>query len=150
MGKKEKPGDNVDPTSSHVIPAFIKTCVDAIKNKEDEIVVWGTGKASREFLSVEDASEVVLLATERDNKSELVNLGAGFEITIKDLVELIVEITGFKGKITWDSRKPDGHPRRMLDTSGASRNSVLKPKRISEKVSPKRPHGIRNVSCFIP
>ena len=94
------PGDNVDPTSSHVIPALIKTCVDAIEHGEDEIVVWGTDNASREFLYVEDAAEAILLATENYNKSEPVNLGAGFEITINDRVERIVEMTGFKGRIT--------------------------------------------------
>jgi GDP-L-fucose synthase len=113
------PGDNFDPKSSHVIPALIKKCMDALSKHEEEIVVWGTGKASREFLYVEDAAEAIILATERYNKSEPVNIGAGFEISIKALVELIVELTGFQGKITWDTTKPDGQPRRMLDTSKA-------------------------------
>ncbi|MBA4397832.1 MAG: GDP-fucose synthetase [Syntrophus sp. (in: bacteria)] len=113
------PGDNFDPESSHVIPALIKKCVDAAQNKEDEIVVWGTGTATREFFYVEDAAEAICLATERYNKSEPVNIGPGFEISIKDLVALIVELTGFKGRITWDTTKPDGQPRRMLDTSRA-------------------------------
>jgi len=111
------PGDNFDPSSSHVIPALIKKCVDA----EEKITVWGTGKASREFLYVEDAAEGIILATEKYNKSEPVNLGAGFEITIKDLAEKIAELTGFKGMIEWDHSKPDGQPRRMLDVSKAKK-----------------------------
>ena len=113
------PGDNFDTKSSHVIPALIKKCVDAKVNGAGHITVWGTGKASREFLYVEDAAEGILLATEFYNESEPVNLGAGFEITIKDLVDLIVELTEFKGEIRWDTSKPDGQPRRMLDTSRA-------------------------------
>ena len=113
------PGDNFDPKSSHVIPALIKKCVDAVENKDPEIVVWGSGKASREFLYVDDAAEGIILATERFDKPDAVNIGAGFEITIKDLAELVVELTGFKGKIVWDTSKPDGQPRRMLDTSRA-------------------------------
>ncbi len=111
------PGDNFDPSSSHVIPALIKKCVDA----KEKITVWGTGKASREFLYVEDAAEGIILATEGYNKSEPVNLGAGFEITIKDLVEKIAKLTGFKGEIEWDHSKPDGQPRRMLDVSKAKK-----------------------------
>ena len=113
------PGDNFDPNSSHVIPALIKKCVDAKRNKDQEIIVWGTGKATREFFYVEDAAEAIVLATEKYNKSEPVNIGAGFEISIRDLTEMIVELTGFKGKITWDATKPDGQPRRMLDTTRA-------------------------------
>jgi GDP-L-fucose synthase len=113
------PGDNFDPKSSHVIPALIKKCVDAIWNGEDEIIVWGTGQPTREFFYVEDAAEAIILAAERYNKSEPVNIGAGFEISVKDLVDLIVELTGFKGRIVWDTDKPDGQPRRMLDTSKA-------------------------------
>lgn len=113
------PGDNFDPRSSHVIPALIKKCVDAVKNGEDQIVVWGTGRATREFFYVEDAAEAIVLAMERYNKSEPVNIGAGFEISIKDLVYLIVELTGFKGRVVWDSTKPDGQPRRMLDINRA-------------------------------
>ena len=115
------PGDNFDPRSSHVIPALIKKCVDAIDRGEDEIVVWGTGKATREFFYVEDAAEAIVLATEAFNKSEPVNIGPGFEISIRDLVTLIAELTGFQGKITWDAAKPDGQPRRMLDTGRAFR-----------------------------
>jgi GDP-L-fucose synthase len=113
------PGDNFDPKSSHVIPALIKKCSDAVKNNEKEIVVWGTGNASREFIYVEDAAEAIILATENYNKSDPVNIGAGFEIKIKDLVDLIVKLTGFKGKVVWDRSKPDGQPRRMLDTRKA-------------------------------
>jgi GDP-L-fucose synthase len=113
------PGDNFDPRSSHVIPALIKKCVDAKMNKEKEIVVWGTGKATREFFYVEDAAEAIILATEKYNKSNPVNIGAGFEISIKELVDLIVELTGYKDRIIWDSSKPDGQPRRMLDTTKA-------------------------------
>lgn len=109
------PGDNFDPASSHVIPALIKKCVDAKQDGKSEIVVWGTGKVSREFVYVEDTAEGIVRAAEQYNKPEPVNIGAGFEITIKDLVELIVELTGFKGKITWDKTEPDGQPRRMLD-----------------------------------
>ncbi len=115
------PGDNFDSSSSHVIPALIKKCVDAVENNKDKINVWGTGKASREFLYVEDAAEGIILATEKYDKSEPVNLGAGFEITIKDLVEKIAKLTGFKGEIEWDHSKPDGQPRRMLDVSKAKK-----------------------------
>jgi GDP-L-fucose synthase len=113
------PGDNFSPQSSHVIPALIKKCMDAIRKGEKEIVVWGTGKASREFLYVEDAAEGIALACEHYDKADPVNLGAGFEITIRDLVELIAKLTGFTGKIAWDAGKPDGQPRRMLDTNRA-------------------------------
>jgi GDP-L-fucose synthase len=114
------PGDNFNPRSSHVIPALIKKCVEAVEQHAEEVVVWGTGKATREFFYVEDAAEAIILATERYNKSDPVNIGAGFEIAIKDLVALIAEITGFQGRIRWDASKPDGQPRRMLDTNRAS------------------------------
>lgn len=113
------PGDNFDPRSSHVIPALIKKCVDAVASKEQEIVVWGTGKATREFFYVEDAAEAIILAMEKYNKSDPVNIGAGFEISIRDLVGLIIDLTGFKGRVIWDETKPDGQPRRMLDTAKA-------------------------------
>jgi len=113
------PGDNFDPESSHVIPALIRKCVEAVENRDDNIVVWGTGKVSREFLYVEDAAEGILLATEFYNDSEPVNLGAGFEITIAELVKMIVSLTDFKGKVVWDTSKPDGQARRSLDTSRA-------------------------------
>lgn len=115
------PGDNFDPESSHVIPALIKKCIDAVTNNESRITVWGTGKPSREFLYVEDAAEAIILATERYDKSDPINIGAGFEITIKDLIELIIKLTGFKGEIVWDTSKPDGQPRRMLDISKAEK-----------------------------
>jgi GDP-L-fucose synthase len=138
------PGDNFDPKSSHVIPALIKKIIDAMGgreavlkrlNKPDKpkkldkpVVVWGTGKASREFLYVDDAAEAIVLATEKYDKAEPVNIGAGFEITIKDLVKLIARLTGFKGKIEWDTSKPDGQPRRYLDTSKAQREFGFKAK----------------------
>lgn len=114
-------GDNFDLESSHVIPALIRKFTDAVENDKKEVEVWGTGKASREFLYVEDAAEGIILATEKYDKPEPVNLGAGFEIKIKDLVELIVELTGFEGEIRWDTTKPDGQPRRCLDTTKAER-----------------------------
>lgn len=115
------PGDNFDPSSSHVIPALIKKCVDAIRNRDKSIEVWGTGNATREFLYVDDAAEGVCLATERYDGDEPVNLGAGFEIAIKDLVSLIVRLTGFQGEVVWDETKPDGQPRRMLDVTRAEK-----------------------------
>lgn len=114
-------GDNFDPQSSHVIPALIKKVADAQKQKRDYISVWGTGKATREFLYVKDAAEGILLATEKYNKSAPVNLGSGMEISIKDLIKLICELMNFKGKIIWDTEKPDGQPRRSLDTSRAEK-----------------------------
>jgi len=122
------PGDNFDPRSSHVIPALIKKCVDAVENRGDTIVVWGTGQASREFLYVEDAAEGIVLATEKYDKPEPLNIGAGFEIKIRDLVGLIAELTGFQGGIEWDTTKPDGQPRRCLDVSKAEKELGLKVK----------------------
>jgi GDP-L-fucose synthase len=113
------PGDNFNPASSHVIPALIKKCVDARDRGDDHIDVWGTGSASREFLYVDDAAEGIVLAAERYDGADPVNLGVGREITIRTLVELIVELTGFAGDIRWDSSKPDGQPRRALDTTRA-------------------------------
>ncbi|GAH09662.1 unnamed protein product, partial [marine sediment metagenome] len=149
------PGDNFDPKSSHVIPALIKKCVDAIKEAkvkaqdkakkkkgaqpepqpqpEPSITVWGTGKPTREFLYVEDCAEAIILATEKYNKSDPANLGAGFEISIKDLVESIARLIGFKGKIIWDISKPDGQPRRCLDTSKAEKEFGFKAKTNFEK-----------------
>ena len=114
------PGDNFDPKSSHVIPALIKKCLDAADAGSDEVVVWGTGSATREFLYVEDAAEAIVLAAERYDGAEPVNVGAGQEISIRDLVGLIAKLTGFGGRIVWDASKPDGQPRRMLDTSRAA------------------------------
>jgi len=122
------PGDNFNPESSHVIPALIKKYIDAQKEGKEEIIVWGTGTPTREFLYVEDAAEGVLLATEKYEKSEPVNLGVGFEISIKDLVNLIVKLVGFKGKIVWDKSKPDGQPRRCLDTTRAYQEFGFKAK----------------------
>jgi GDP-L-fucose synthase len=113
------PNDNFDPETSHVIPALIKKCVDAVDNGDDHIVVWGDGSASREFLYVEDAAEGILLAAEKFDKSDPVNLGSSYEIIIKDLVGIIAKHTGFTGKIEWDTSKPNGQPRRKLDTSRA-------------------------------
>jgi len=120
------PGDNFDPKSSHVIPALIRKIYEAKKSGADHIVVWGTGKPTREFLYVEDAARGIVLATEKYNKPEPVNLGSGFEISIKDLVSLIAELMNFKGKIIWDKTRPDGQPRRKLDVSKAYREFGFK------------------------
>jgi GDP-L-fucose synthase len=150
------PRDNFDPESSHVIPALIRKCMEAkekvraevkaeVKAKgehridslgspqpepepQPSIVVWGTGKPTREFLYVEDATEGILLAAEHYNKADPINLGAGFEISIKDLVDLIVKLTDFRGKIVWDRSKPDGQPRRMLDVTNAEKEFGFKAK----------------------
>jgi GDP-L-fucose synthase len=113
------PGDNFDPATSHVIPALIKKCVDAREAGDAFVEVWGTGNASREFLYVDDAAEGIVLAAERYEEPEPVNLGVGAEITIRDLSELIVKLTGFRGEIRWDATKPDGQPRRALDPARA-------------------------------
>ncbi len=115
------PGDNFNPESSHVIPALIKKFVDAVREKKPYVDVWGTGTASREFLYVEDAARAIILATERYNKPDPVNLGAGKEISIRDLVTIIKEQTGFTGEIHWDTTRPDGQPRRCLVTSRAEK-----------------------------
>lgn len=115
------PGDNFDPRSSHVIPALIKKCVEAADAGARSIEVWGTGSATREFLYVDDAAEAILAAAERYDSEEPVNVGAGVEISIKDLVTTIARHCGFVGDIVWDASKPDGQPRRMLDTSRARR-----------------------------
>jgi len=115
------PGDNFDPASSHVIPALIKKCVDAIEEKKNYIECWGTGEVSREFIYAADAAEGILLATEHYNGAEPVNIGAGFEITIKELVEKIARLTEFEGEVRWDSSKPDGQPRRKLNVSRAKK-----------------------------
>jgi GDP-L-fucose synthase len=113
------PHDNFDPHTSHVIPALIRKCVSAIDEGADHIVCWGAGKVSREFLYVDDAAEGVLRAAEVMDEPIPINLGTGVEITIRNLVELIAKLTGFTGKIRWDSSKPDGQPRRCLDTTRA-------------------------------
>jgi len=115
------PGDNFDPSSSHVIPALIRRCVEAAETGAPEIAVWGTGRATREFLYVADAADAIVLAAERYDGHEPVNLGTGSEISIKDLVHLIAGQTGFTGRIVWDTSKPDGQPRRMLDTDRAAK-----------------------------
>jgi len=115
------PGDNFSWESSHVIPALIRKCVEAKKRGDKQITVWGTGRATREFLYVDDAARGIIMASEKYNSSEPVNLGAGFEISIKKLVELIVDLTKFKGQIVWDASKPDGQPRRCLDTARAQK-----------------------------
>ncbi len=115
------PRDNFNPSSSHVIPALIRKCVEARDAGEKEIVVWGDGSPTREFLYVEDAAEGILLAAECYNSSEPVNLGSGFEISIKDLAELIARLTGFKGQMVFDTSKPNGQPRRALDVSKAQK-----------------------------
>ncbi len=113
------PRDNFDPSSSHVIPALIRKCIEAREEQKSEIIVWGDGTPTREFLYIEDAADGILMAAEKFNGSEPVNLGSGFEISIKTLAELIVRLTGFQGKIIWDTSQPNGQPRRCLDTSRA-------------------------------
>jgi GDP-L-fucose synthase len=115
------PGDNFDPRSSHVIPALIRKIWSAKRNGEPSVEVWGDGSASREFLYVDDAAEAIVLATERYDGGEPVNIGAGREITIKDLVTLLSDIIGYRGRIAWDPSKPNGQPRRQLDVSRAER-----------------------------
>lgn len=155
------PGDNFNPSSSHVIPALVRKIVEAMGGKnaakqrfqadcptrrfsntpvlrssrppDHSITVWGTGKATREFLYVEDCAEAIVLATEKYDKADPVNIGAGFEISIKDLVELIAKIMNYNGEIQWDSTQPDGQPRRMLDTSRAEKEFGFKAKTNFEK-----------------
>ena len=113
------PGDNFDESTSHVIPAIIKKCDEAIEGGRDEVVLWGTGRATREFLYVDDAAEGIVLGLERLNDGDPVNLGSESEISIADLAELIAKVTGFKGRFVWDPSKPDGQPRRSVDGSKA-------------------------------
>jgi GDP-L-fucose synthase len=120
------PGDNFNPSSSHVIPALIKKFIEAKKKKEPFVTVWGTGNATREFLYVEDAAKAIYLATLLYDKPDPVNIGAGFEISIHDLVEKIKHITGYTGSIKWDSSKPDGQPRRMLNVQKAAKEFGFK------------------------
>uniref|UniRef100_A0A7C4L3G0 GDP-L-fucose synthase n=1 Tax=Bellilinea caldifistulae TaxID=360411 RepID=A0A7C4L3G0_9CHLR len=115
------PRDNFDLESSHVIPALIRKCIEAQESGQETVEVWGDGSPTREFLYVEDAAEGILLATERYNGADPVNLGSGFEISIRDLAELIRRLTGFEGKLVWDTSKPNGQPRRALDISRAER-----------------------------
>jgi len=115
------PGDNVDLHNSHVIPALIRKCLEARDANAASVEVWGTGTPTREFLYVDDAARAIKLAAEKYNKPDPVNVGSSEEISIKDLVELVVELTGFKGKVAWDRSKPDGQPRRKLNVDRASR-----------------------------
>jgi GDP-L-fucose synthase len=126
------PGDKFDPGVSHVIPALIKKCVDAKTRGSDEIVVWGTGRATREFLYVDDAAEGILLATERYDDDEPVNLGSGREVSIKELAELIARLTGFEGELRWDPSKPDGQPRRLVDATRAEKAFGFKAETLLE------------------
>ncbi len=113
------PGDNFDPATSHVIPALIRKFTEAVQQGHHEVVVWGTGRASREFLFVRDAARAIALATERYNQPHPVNIGSGYEVTMRRLAQVIRELTGFEGHIRWDATKPDGQPRRCLDTTKA-------------------------------
>src|SRR5580765_2686317 len=113
------PHDNFDPASSHVIPALVRKCLEAVETDAGEVVCWGTGNATREFLYVEDCADAIVRATEQYDRPEPVNLGAGFEISIRDLAELIASLTGFKGRVSFDRTKPDGQPRRSLDVTRA-------------------------------
>jgi GDP-L-fucose synthase len=115
------PGDNFDPESSHVIPAIIRKCVEAVRDRKSSIELWGTGTATREFLHVDDAADGILLAAERYNGGDPVNLGSGMEISIRSLASRIAESSGFRGDLIWDSTKPDGQPRRSLDTTKAEK-----------------------------
>jgi GDP-L-fucose synthase len=115
------PRDNFNPASSHVIPALIRKCLEAQEQDEQEIIVWGDGSPTREFLYVEDAAEGILRASEKYDGPDPVNLGSGYEISIKDLAAMIVRLTGFTGKLVWDKSKPNGQPRRGLDVSRAER-----------------------------
>ncbi len=115
------PGDNFDLSSSHVIPALIRKCVEAMEQGEQEIRLWGDGSPTREFLYVEDCADAIVLAAERYDGKEPVNIGTGAEISIRELAQLICEMTGFRGRITWDTNKPNGQPRRCLDTTRAAK-----------------------------
>jgi GDP-L-fucose synthase len=135
------PGDNFEPASSHVIPALIRKCVDAREAGAPSIEVWGTGAASREFLYVEDAADGIVTAAERYDGADPVNLGVGREITIRDLVALIAQLTGFRGEIHWDPRRPDGQPRRSLDVSRAR-------ERFGWKATTELEHGLRETIAW--
>src|SRR5947207_10012635 len=115
------PGDNFDPETSHVIPAMIRKCVEAARTGARQVVLWGTGKPTRECLYVEDAADAIVLATERYNDRQPVNLGSGMEISIRELADLISRMTGFNGEIVWDTSQPDGQPRRALNVDKAER-----------------------------
>jgi GDP-L-fucose synthase len=127
------PRDNFRPESSHVIPALIKKCVEAVEHGDKEVVIWGDGSPTREFVYVEDAAEAIALAAEKYNGSDPVNIGSGNEISIKALAELIANLTGFKGKLAWDTSKPNGQPRRGLDVSRAEKYFGFKAKMSFEE-----------------
>jgi GDP-L-fucose synthase len=127
------PRDNFRPESSHVIPALIKKCVEAVEHGDKEVVIWGDGSPTREFVYVEDAAEAIALASEKYNGSDPVNIGSGNEISIKTLAELIANLTGFKGKLVWDTSKPNGQPRRGLDVSRAEKYFGFKAKMTFEE-----------------
>jgi GDP-L-fucose synthase len=127
------PGDNFDLETSHVIPALIRKCIEAQEQKESQVVLWGDGSPTREFLYAGDAAEGILMATERYNDSEPVNLGSGYEISIRDLANMIVRLTGYEGEIVWDTTKPNGQPRRALDTSRAEKYFEFRAKTIFEE-----------------
>ena len=130
------PGDNFDLESSHVIPALVRKFTNALQSGEKQVVIWGTGKASREFLYVEDAAEGIIAATEKYDKPAPVNLGSGREVTIKELVDLIAKLTKFEGQIIWDASRPDGQPRRCLDTTRAKNEFDFEAKmRLEEGLS---------------
>jgi nucleoside-diphosphate-sugar epimerase len=122
------PQDNYDPATSHVIPAIIRKCVEAKHDGRDEVTLWGTGSATREFLHVEDAATAIVLALERYNGADPLNLGTGIEISIKDLAHLIADATGFEGTFRWDPTQPDGQPRRRVDASRAIRELEWEPR----------------------
>lgn len=127
------PGDNFDLQTSHVIPALIRKCIEATKAGQDEIVLWGTGNPTREFLYVDDAAEAIVLASENYNLPAPVNIGSGIEISIRDLANLIANMTGFRGQIIWDNTQPDGQPRRMLDTTRAEKEFGFRAKTSLEE-----------------
>jgi GDP-L-fucose synthase len=127
------PFDNFDLETSHVIPAIVRKCLEAAKAGSAEVPLWGTGQASREFLYVEDAADAIVLAAERYNGSEPVNIGTGREVTIRELSETIAALTGFRGKLAWNPARPDGQPRRSLDTSRAEREFGFKAKTSLEE-----------------
>lgn len=135
------PRDNFDPESSHVILALIRKCQEAKQRGDGSIEVWGTGTPTREFLYVEDAAEGIVLATEQYNGSEPVNLGSGMEISIKDLVHLIARLTGFNGDLVFNTEKPDGQPRRCLDTSRAEQE-------FGFRAQPSFEDGLRNTIAW--
>jgi GDP-L-fucose synthase len=114
------PGDNFNPLTSHVIPALIRNCLEAVERRAQTVVCWGDGSPTREFLYVEDCAEGIALAAERYDGADPVNLGAGFEISIKELTTVVAELCGFRGEIAWDRTKPNGQPRRCLDTTRAN------------------------------